>query len=172
LGLLASMQEYKIKEKVRANEAESELKDYIKYLIGEQKNKKFLLKREDFDQKHELNTKSLLLPFEEYAMQEENAMKTVANDIIQRVDYNLVVHSYSDPCSIHVHKNNPKYAYFRICHADMELAVPLLAKVVNRQLCLSNYRLSLGHIKAFVKTFDFNSEFVNQFFLDNCGLSD
>lgn len=36
LGLLASMQEYKIKEKVRAEEAESELKDYIKYLIGEQ----------------------------------------------------------------------------------------------------------------------------------------
>ena len=38
-----------------------------------------------------MNVKTLKMPFEEYAIEEENAMKTVANDIIQRVDYNTVV---------------------------------------------------------------------------------
>lgn len=112
------------------------------------------------------------MPFDEYALHEENAMKTVANDIIQRVDYNLVVHHFSDPVSILKQANNPKYAYFRICHSDMEVAIPLLARVVNKQLCLQNYMLSLGHVKAFVKTFEFNAEFVNKFVFDNCGLTD
>ena len=94
------LQAMKIKEMLKNDKAENELVDYIKYLIGEQSNENFQFKREDFEQKHELNTKSLLLPFDEYALQEENAMKTVANDIIQRVDYNNVVHHFSDPISL------------------------------------------------------------------------
>ena len=35
-----------------------------------------------------------------------------------------------------------------------------------------NYQLSLGHVKAFCKTFDFNKEFVSKFLFDNCGLTD
>jgi hypothetical protein len=54
----------------------------------------------------------------------------------------------------------------------MEVAIPLLAHVVNKQLCLQNYLLSIGHVKAFVKTFEFNDEFVNKFLFDNCGLTD
>ena len=46
---------------------ELELINYVKYLIGEQRNQDFVFKREDFSQKHELNKKSLKLPFEEYA---------------------------------------------------------------------------------------------------------
>ena len=52
------------------------------------------------------------------------------------------------------------------------MALPLLAKVVNCKLSLMNYLLSIGHVKAFVKTFDFNKDFVNQFLFDNCGLTD
>ena len=140
--------------------------------MGEQDNATFRLRRDDFSQKHELNQKSLKLPFEEYALQEENAMKTVANDIIERVDYNTVVSQYSNPASIEKYASNPKFAYFQICVKDCDLAIPLLAKVVNRQLSLVNYQLSLGHVKAFCKTFDFNQEFVCKFLFDNCGLSD
>ena len=35
-----------------------------------------------------------------------------------------------------------------------------------------NYQLSLGHVKAFVSTFDFNKEFVNRFLFKTCGLTD
>ena len=94
-------QEEKLKALLAKGNNEAELVTYIKYLIGEQDNTNFKFNRQDFDQKHELHTKSLLLPFDEYALHEDNAMKTVANDIIQRVDYNLVVHHFSDPISIH-----------------------------------------------------------------------
>ena len=39
-------------------------------------------------------------------------MKTVANDIIERVDYNTVISHYSDPASIVKYESNPKFAYF------------------------------------------------------------
>ena len=88
-------------------------------------------------------------------------MKTVANDIIERVDYNLIVQAYAEPASIVKYVSNPKFAYFQICTKDQDLALPLLAKVVNCKLSLMNYLLSIGHVKAFVKTFDFNKDFVN-----------
>ena len=56
-------------------------------------------------------------------------MKTVANDIIERVDYNLIVQSYAEPASIVKYESNPKFAYFQICTHDQDLALPLLAKV-------------------------------------------
>ena len=93
-------------------EQERDLADYIKYLIGETRNKDFAFKREDFSQKHELNKKSLKMPFDEYALQEENAMKTVANDIIERVDYNTVVMNCNGPASVVKLAEDPKYAYF------------------------------------------------------------
>ena len=99
-------------------------------------------------------------------------MKTVANDIIERVDYNTVVSQYSAPASIVTYAGNPKFAYFQICTKDCDLAIPLLAKVVNQQLSLMNYQLSIGHVKAFCRTFDFNKNFVSKFLFDNCGLTD
>ena len=129
----------KLKNSNFHNFTEEKLTNYIKYLVGESSNSEFRLHRDDFSQKHELNQKSLKLPFDEYAIQEENAMKTVANDIIERVDYNTVVSHYSDPASIVKYESNPKFAYFKICNKDCDLAIPLLAKVVNRQLSLLNY---------------------------------
>jgi len=35
-----------------------------------------------------------------------------------------------------------------------------------------SYQLSLGHMKALVRTFDFNKEFVSRFLFQNCGLTD
>ena len=105
---------------------------YIKYLMGETHNEAFTLRRGDFSQKHELGKKSLKMPFDEYAAQEENSMKTVANDIIERVDYNTVVQKVSEPVSIVRYQSEPKYAYFQVCNKDSDLAIPLLAKVVNR----------------------------------------
>ena len=52
------------------------------------------------------------MPFDEYASQEENSMKTVANDIIERYDYNTVVHHIDEPVSIVKYAKDPKYAYF------------------------------------------------------------
>ena len=42
-------------------------------------------------------------------------MKTVANDIIERVDYSTVVQRSDEPISIVRYESNPKFAYFQIC---------------------------------------------------------
>lgn len=65
--------------------------DYIKYLIGQQANNDFVLKRDEFRQTHELNNKSLALRFDEYAAKEDNTMKSVANDILEKVEMNIVI---------------------------------------------------------------------------------
>ena len=52
------------------------------------------------------------MPFDEYVNQEENAMKTVANDIIERVDYGTVVQHVAEPASIVKYGSNPKFSYF------------------------------------------------------------
>jgi len=59
-------------------------------------------------------------------------MKTIANDIIERVDYRTVVKHEAEPISIVRYADNPKFYYFQICQKDSDLAIPLLAKVVNR----------------------------------------
>ena len=52
------------------------------------------------------------MPFDQYALQEENSMKTVANDIIERVDYSTVVMNCYGPASVVKYATNPKFAYF------------------------------------------------------------
>lgn len=76
------------------------------------------------------------------------------------------------PASVELLKNNPKFTYFNVCIKDGELALPLLAYVVNKQLTLHSYKLSLGHIEALAKTFKLQPTFVSRFLFDNCGLSD
>ena len=52
------------------------------------------------------------MPYEEYVREEENSMKTVANDIIERCDYNEVMKNYSKPRAASLFNTNPKYAFF------------------------------------------------------------
>lgn len=113
IAFMSQIRQTKLKvEGEGISEQERQLVDYIKYLVGETRNHEFEFKREDFEQKHELNVKSLKMPFDEYAIQEENSMKTVANDIIERVDYSTIVQNIDEPISILRYQSNPKYAYF------------------------------------------------------------
>lgn len=50
-----------------------------------------MLKRSEFKQTNEMHTKSLILPFDEYAAKEDNSMKKVANDILERLEMNVVI---------------------------------------------------------------------------------
>lgn len=78
-------------EKRRKVERESRLVEYIKYIIGETANNDFELRREEFKQTQELYTKSLALPFDQYAAKEDNSRKKVANDILERMEINVVI---------------------------------------------------------------------------------
>lgn len=110
---MTRMKEKKISV-VKREQAEKDKRilEYIKYLIGQQANNEFLLKREDFKQTRELHTKSLALRFDEYAAKEDNAMKTVANDILERVEMNIVIQECSMPIAALKYADDPKFQYF------------------------------------------------------------
>jgi len=86
-----------------------QLVEYVQYLMGAIADKEFNFNADDYSQKQELNTKSLLHTFNTYANQEENAMKTVANDIIERIDNKNISDRFSYPISAEVYDRNPKY---------------------------------------------------------------
>lgn len=54
----------------------------------------------------------------------------------------------------------------------MSLALPLLAKVVNKQLSLHNYTLGLEHCIALAETCKYNHDFMSKLVLNNNGMND
>ena len=54
----------------------------------------------------------------------------------------------------------------------MSLALPLLAKVVNKQLSLHNYTLGMDHCIAFAETCKHNQDFMSKLVLNNNGIND
>ena len=146
--------------------------EYIKYLIGQAANKDFTLRREEFRQTHELYTRSLALHFDDYAAKEDNTMKTVANDILEKMEMNVVIQENTMPIAALKYAEDPKFSYFMKVKQQMSLALPLLAKVVNKQLSLHNYTLGREHCIAFAETCKINFDFMSKLVLNNNGLSD
>ena len=72
-------------------------------------------------------------------------MKTVTNDILEKAAFNSVIQRHADPGAIEKFHNDPKYSYFMQCKSALTVALPLLAKVVNKQITLYNYRLESAH---------------------------
>ena len=130
------------------------------------------MRREDFKQGHELHTKSLALQFDEYAAKEDNTMKTVANDILERVEMNVVIQEHTMPIAALKYADDPKFQYFMKVNDQMSLALPLLAKVVNKQLSLHNYTLGEEHCIALAETCKYNKDFMSKLVLNNNGMSD
>lgn len=141
-------------------------------MIGETVNNDFVLKRSEFKQTNELHTKSLTLPFDEYAAKEDNSMKKVANDILERLEMNVVIQEHMMPIAAMKYANDPKFKYYMKCRELMSLALPLLAKVVNKQLSLQDYNLGYEHCVAFGETCKFNYDFMSRLVLNNNGLTD
>lgn len=156
----------------RPDQSEMKLLDYIKYLLGQHKNTKFTLDRKDYSQQFELGQKSIDKDVSDYIKETNNALSTVANDIIEIVDYNTVHQKVAEPISAIRYKENPKYAFLNQCKHDGELALPLLAKVVNKQLSLLTYKLGDGHVKALCKTFALNPDCISRYYFQNCGISE
>ena len=121
---------YRLKE---VNENELLLTEYVKFLIGQTRNEHFVIRKSDFAQTHELHQKTLAIcSFDEYANQDEDAMKVVANDILQKSQYNEIISQHCDPISEEKYHKDPRYHYFIKCKQYITLALPLISKVVNK----------------------------------------
>ena len=116
-------QKSKLAEK-QVQAMERMLTDYVKYLTGQKTER---LNRAQFSDLGDFGSKSLDQPFQDYIHEQgTGAMGTIANDIIQRVDYNTVQKEVCDPISELRYADNPSYAFFKVCQKDQELALPLL----------------------------------------------
>ena len=74
------------------------------------------MRRADFAQTHELHQKTLAkLPFDEYAEKEDDAMRTVTNDILEKAAFNSVIRQHMDPAAAEKFHSDPKYNYFMKC---------------------------------------------------------
>ncbi len=74
----------------------------------------------------------MALPFDEYAAKEDDAMKKVANDILEKVEMNIVINENTMPIAALKYADDPKFKYFMKVKEQMSLALPLLAKIVNK----------------------------------------
>ena len=99
-------------------------------------------------------------------------MKRVANDILEKLEMNVVMSENTMPIAALKYADDPKFHYFMSVKSQMSLALPLLAKVVNKQLSLRNYSLGQAHCIAFAETCKFNSSFMSKLVLSNNGLTD
>ena len=99
-------------------------------------------------------------------------MKKVANDILERVEMNIVIQEHSMPIAALKYAEDPKFKYFMKVREQMSLALPLLAKVVNKQFSLHNYKLGFEHCVALGETCKFNYHFMSKLVLNNNGLTD
>ena len=105
-------------------------------------------------------------------------MLTVTNDILEKAEFNAVMQQSAEPIAQERFANDAKYNYFMSVKAQLASALPLLAKVVNRQLTLHSYRIESAHCRAFAKTCDAiaghvnTTAFLSKLLLDNCGVSD
>jgi hypothetical protein len=99
-------------------------------------------------------------------------MKTIANEIIQRYDYNTVNKAIWLPVSVEKNAENPTNTNLTMCDKDRALALPILTRVVNKQLCLRGYRLDISVFRALSKSFEFQPDAINKFLLKNCGIHD
>jgi hypothetical protein len=59
-------------------------------------------------------------------------MKKVANDILEKIDMNVVIQDHLMPIAALKYADDPKFTYFMSIKSQMSLALPLLAKVVNK----------------------------------------
>lgn len=52
------------------------------------------------------------------------------------------------------------------------MALPILAKIKNKELILNDYRLEIGHFLALKAAFKIDPECLNKVSLNNCGIDD
>ena len=60
--------------------------------------------------------------------------------------------------------------YIKHCNAKCQLALPLLAKIKNKELILNDYRLELAHYEALFAACATQPEILEKITLNNCGV--
>ena len=69
-------------------------------------------------------------------------------------------------------KSDPRIPYLKQCHDDLSLLLPIFEKVVDKTLCLQDYKLSSAHVKGLAQACEqLDTTKVNRMLFSNCGLT-
>jgi hypothetical protein len=65
-----------------------------------------------------------------------------------------------------------KVSFIKCSNSNLELALPILAKIKNKELILSDYRLEIGNLEALKVAFSIEPDLIKKITLNNCGVDD
>ena len=73
-----------------------------------------------------------------------------------------------------MHPINPtsRINYLKQCNKNIELALPLISKIKDRELMCSDYPLQAGHFDALRMAIEIEPDMIQRITLNNCGLDD
>ena len=79
---------------------------------------------------------------------------------------------YNLNSTIYQSKPTGKVAFITGSNKQSELALPVLGKIKNKELILTDYRLEIGHFKSLVRAFEIEPDMLEKVTLNNCGLQE
>ena len=97
-------------------------------------------------------------------------MLTINEEINEKLRYMKLFRSQTGASMHELNQDDPKVKFFIECRKSLDLALPLLDKILGKTLCLKDYKLSTGLCNALALACSLFDQSVNRIFFDNCGI--
>ena len=110
--------------------------------------------------------------FDDYLQRETIRRQNTENDFALKFKFASLQQQYRFNSTIHEQDPTPEVAYLKACKFNAELALPLLAKITDRELILSNYSVEWGHFASLAEAFKIDSGLLTKITLIDCGIDD
>lgn len=110
--------------------------------------------------------------FDEYLVRKSILMKAYGDDFWEKMENIRLSGIYNFNSTIYQLLPSSKVKFIMKSNSQSELALPILAKIKNKELILTDYRLEHGHFEALKAAFLIEPDIVNKITLNNCGVDD
>ena len=109
---------------------------------------------------------------EKIIQHDQMKLMTINEEIKQKLFYMRLYKGQTGASMHELHKEDPKVKFFVECRKSLDLALPLLDRILGKTLCLKDYKLNSGLCKALALACSLFDHSVNRIFFDNCGIQD
>ena len=112
------------------------------------------------------------LLFDDYLNRLQDEKHCAGMDFMNKYEDQRISGIYNFNSTIYEKNPTSRVAYFTECKRQVELALPILSKIKNKELVLTDYRLEQGHFDALGVSFKIQPEILNRITLINCGIDE
>jgi len=110
--------------------------------------------------------------FDNYLLRKAQLVKAYGDDFWEKYENSRLSGIYNFNSTIFEEKPTGKVVFIKNSNLHSELALPILAKIKNFELILTDYRLELGHFEALKASFKIEPNILTKITLNNCGVDD